>query len=34
MGITFVFNFKNEMYMLYNGNNFGASGFGIAVWEE
>lgn len=30
----FVFIFKNKMYMLYNGNNFGKSGFGVAVWEE
>lgn len=30
----FVFLFKGKMYMLYNGDNFGQSGFGIAVWNE
>jgi hypothetical protein len=29
----YVFFFKNKMYMLYNGDNFGQLGFGVAVWE-
>jgi predicted GH43/DUF377 family glycosyl hydrolase len=29
----YVFKHKDELYMLYNGNDFGASGFGIARWE-
>lgn len=28
-----VFKFQNTLYMLYNGNNFGEKGFGIAVWS-
>ena len=27
----FVFDHKNQRYMLYNGNNYGNSGFGLAV---
>lgn len=30
----FVFFFKGRMYMLYNGDNFGRMGFGVAVWES
>lgn len=29
-----VFIFKNEKYMLYNGNLYGKTGFGIAKWED
>lgn len=29
-----IFHLKNKKYMLYNGNNFGQKGFGIAVWDE
>lgn len=29
----FVFKHKNNTYMLYNGNEFGATGFGIAILE-
>jgi hypothetical protein len=29
-----VFNYNGKRYMLYNGNNYGESGFGIAVFEE
>lgn len=30
----FVFDHKGKRYMLYNGNNYGASGFGLAVMEN
>lgn len=30
----FVFNYKNCKLMLYNGNNFGKTGFGYAVFKE
>ncbi|MBE0492606.1 MAG: hypothetical protein IBX44_10225 [Sulfurospirillum sp.] len=30
----FVFEHKGEKYMLYNGNNYGKDGFGLAVLEE
>ncbi|WP_156296434.1 hypothetical protein [Mycobacterium paragordonae] len=30
----FVFEHKERRYMLYNGNGFGLSGFGLAVWEN
>ena len=30
----FVFEHKNEFYMLYNGNDFGKTGFGLAVLEK
>lgn len=30
----FIFNYKNERYMLYNGNGYGKTGFGIAVLEK
>jgi hypothetical protein len=29
-----VFNFKNKIYMLYNGNKFGRNGFGISLLED
>lgn len=29
----FIFKHKEDLYMLYNGNGFGRSGFGLAVWE-
>ena len=29
----FVFNHNGSRYMLYNGNGFGASGFGLAILE-
>jgi hypothetical protein len=29
----YVFEHKNERYMLYNGNGYGAAGFGIAKWH-
>jgi hypothetical protein len=29
----FVFEHKGRQYMLYNGNRFGLTGFGLAVWE-
>lgn len=29
----FVFRYKDEMYMLYNGNGYGRTGFGIAKWK-
>ncbi len=29
----YVFNHNDKMYMLYNGNGFGQTGFGLAVWE-
>ena len=28
----FVFVHKEQRYMLYNGNGFGESGFGLATW--
>ena len=28
----YVFENENELFMLYNGNNFGETGFGIAKW--
>ena len=30
----YVFNHKNNIYMLYNGNDFGRTGFGAAIWNE
>ena len=30
----FVFNYKKKKMMLYNGNNFGKTGFGYAVYEN
>ena len=30
----FVFEHEGERYMLYNGNNFGKEGFGLAVWKK
>ena len=30
----FVIEHKNNKYMLYNGNEFGKYGFGIAIWEN
>lgn len=30
----FVFNHKGENYMLYNGNSYGKTGFGLAILEE
>ena len=30
----FVFKHKDKKYMLYNGNDYGKTGFGIAVWED
>ena len=30
----FVFSHKGETYMLYNGNNYGKSGFGLAILEN
>jgi hypothetical protein len=29
----FVFNHDGKLYMLYNGNEYGKTGFGLAVWE-
>lgn len=29
----FVFTHRDQQYMLYNGNNYGADGFGIAIYE-
>lgn len=30
----FVFTHKNKKYMLYNGNNYGKEGFGLAVEDD
>jgi hypothetical protein len=30
----FVFDFKGNRYMLYNGNDFGKTGFGLAILEK
>jgi hypothetical protein len=30
----FVFSHKDDKYMLYNGNNYGKTGFGLAILEE
>lgn len=30
----FIFNHKGENYMLYNGNSYGKTGFGLAILEE
>jgi len=30
----FIFDHKGERYMLYNGNNYGQSGFGLAVLQS
>jgi len=30
----YVFEHRDQMYMLYNGNNYGATGFGLAVMEQ
>ncbi|MFT4801199.1 MAG: putative GH43/DUF377 family glycosyl hydrolase [Flavobacteriaceae bacterium] len=30
----FVFNYKDRRYMLYNGNNYGATGFGLAILRK
>ncbi|MDA9603280.1 hypothetical protein N9S25_00700 [bacterium] len=29
----FVFNYKGSKYMLYNGNEYGKTGFGLAIWN-
>ena len=29
-----VFEHKGKFFMLYNGNGFGKTGFGMAVWQE
>lgn len=29
-----VFKHKDKKYLLYNGNNYGETGFGLAIWEE
>ena len=29
-----VFDYKGKRYMLYNGNDYGKSGFGIAVLDK
>lgn len=29
----YVFEYKNRLYMLYNGNSYGKTGFGLAQWE-
>lgn len=28
-----IFQFENRLYMLYNGNSYGKTGFGLAIWE-
>jgi len=30
----FIFDYKNERYMLYNGNDYGKTGFGLAILEK
>ncbi|MDB5283630.1 MAG: hypothetical protein JWO06_2705 [Bacteroidota bacterium] len=30
----YIFDYKNERYMLYNGNGYGKTGFGIAILEK
>ena len=30
----FVFDHKDITYMLYNGNSYGKTGMGLAVWEK
>jgi hypothetical protein len=30
----YVFDFEGDHYMLYNGNGYGKTGFGLAVWEQ
>jgi hypothetical protein len=30
----FVFDHAGSRFMLYNGNGYGKTGFGIAVWED
>jgi hypothetical protein len=30
----YVFKHKDEFYMLYNGNNYGEDGFGLATLEQ
>ena len=30
----YVFKHRGKKYMLYNGNGYGRTGFGLAVWEE
>lgn len=34
LAYPFVFEHSNRLYMLYNGNGYGLSGFGLAVMEE
>lgn len=34
MEYPFIFDLKNKRYMFYNGNGYGASGIGLAVWEH
>ena len=34
IGYPFVFEHQDKRWMLYNGNAFGRSGFGLAVWER
>ena len=29
-----VFDVGGKRYMVYNGNDFGLSGFGLAIWEH
>ena len=29
-----VFEHRDNRYMLYNGNDFGREGFGLAIWED
>jgi len=29
-----VFHFKGQMFMLFNGNNYGKTGFGLAIWKN
>jgi hypothetical protein len=30
----FVFDHKGQRYMLYNGNDYGKTGFGLAILEQ
>jgi hypothetical protein len=30
----FIWNHGSDLYMIYNGNGFGRTGFGLAVWED
>ena len=31
---AYCYEHKGKKYLLYNGNGFGAAGFGYAVWED